>query len=88
MIFGSEIKALFEYPGIEKVLDNQGICELFGIGPAHTPGTTIFKNIYEIKPAHCAVYNCSGLHIERYWKLNSKNIQIVLEQLVQKLNFY
>ena len=30
-IFGSEIKALFEYPDIEKVLDSQGISELFGI---------------------------------------------------------
>ena len=72
LIFASEIKALFKYPGVEKVLDNQGICELFGIGPAHTPGTTIFKNICEIKPAHFAVYNSSGLHIERYWKLHSK----------------
>ena len=63
---------MFKYPGVEKVLDNQGICELFGIGPAHTPGTTIFKNICEIKPAHFAVYNSSGLHIERYWKLHSK----------------
>ena len=26
IVFGSEIKALFEYPGVEKVLDNQGIC--------------------------------------------------------------
>ena len=37
LIFASEIKALFEYPGIEKILDKQGISELFGIGPAHTP---------------------------------------------------
>ena len=36
-VFASEIKALFEYPGVEKVLDSQGISELFGIGPAHTP---------------------------------------------------
>ncbi len=56
IIFGSEIKALFEYPGIEKILDNQSICELFGIGPAHTPGTTVFKDIYELKPAHCATF--------------------------------
>ena len=49
LIFASEIKALFKYPRVEKILDNQGICELFGIGPAHTPGTTIFKNICEIK---------------------------------------
>ena len=72
LVFGSEIKALFEYPGVEKTLDNQGICELFGIGPAHTPGTTIFKDIYELKPAHYAVFNNYGLHIDRYWKLKSE----------------
>lgn len=71
-IFASEIKALFEYPGIEKILDKQGISELLGIGPAHTPGNTVFKNVFEIKPAHFAVYNESGLHLDRYWKLQSK----------------
>lgn len=72
LIFASEIKALFEYPGIEKVIDKQGISELLGIGPAHTPGNTVFKNIFEIKPAHFAIYNKSGLHFDRYWKLQSK----------------
>lgn len=72
IIFASEIKALFQYPGCEKVLDKQGISELFGIGPAHTPGTTIFKDIYEIKPAHFAIFNNDGLKIKRYWKLTSK----------------
>ena len=72
IIFASEIKALFQYPGCEKVLDKQGISELFGIGPAHTPGTTIFKDIYEIKPAHFAVFNNDGLKIKRYWNLTSK----------------
>ena len=72
LIFASEIKAIFEYPNIQKIVDSQGISELFGIGPAHTAGTTIFKNIYEIKPAHFAIFNQSGLHIERYWKLKSK----------------
>lgn len=72
LIFASEIKAIFEYPGIEKVVDSEGICELFGIGPSHTPGTTVFKNIFELKPAHFAIYNKSGLHIEKYWELESK----------------
>lgn len=72
LIFSSEIKGLFAYPGIEKIIDSQGISELFGIGPSHTPGTTVFKDIYELKPAHFAVYNNSGLHVERYWKLKSE----------------
>ena len=71
-IFASELKAIFKYPSLEKIVDRQGITELFGIGPSHTPGTTIYKNIYEIKPAHFAIYNTSGFHIERYWSLESK----------------
>ena len=70
-IFASEIKAIFQYPGVQRILDSQGISELFGIGPAHTPGTTIFNNIFELKPAHFAIFNRSGLHLERYWKLKS-----------------
>ena len=57
IIFASEIKAILKYPKVKLELDSQGISELFGIGPAHTPGTTIFKNIYEIKPAHFAIFN-------------------------------
>ena len=86
-IFASEIKAIFKYPGIEKVIDKQGISELFGIGPAHTPGTSIFKNIYEIKPAHFAIYNKSGLHIERYWKLETKEHTDNFEQTCEQVNF-
>ena len=71
-IFASELKAIFKYPNIQKIIDRQGIAELIGIGPAHTPGTTIYKDIYELKPAHFAIYNNSGLHIERYWKLETK----------------
>lgn len=72
LIFASEVKALIKHPKVELKLDKEGISELLGIGPAHTPGFSIFKNIYEIKPAHFAIYNNYGLHIEEYWKLESK----------------
>lgn len=87
LIFASEIKALFAYPGIEKILDKQGISELFGIGPAHTAGTTVFKNIFEIKPAHFGVYNYSGLHLKRYWKLVSKPHDDNLKQTCEKIRY-
>ena len=73
LIFASELKAIFKYPHFEKIMDSQGISELFGIGPSHTPGFTVYKDIFEIKPAHFAVYNKTGLHIEQYWKLESKH---------------
>lgn len=71
-IFASEIKAILEFPGIEATLDKQGICELLGIGPAHTSGITAFKNIYELKSASYIVYNNDGVHINKYWRLKSK----------------
>ena len=86
-VFSSEIKALFQCPGVERVLDKQGISELFGIGPAHTPGTTIFKNIYELKPAHFAIFNESGLHIKRYWKLKSKKHLDSFEETCDKVKY-
>ena len=95
IVFASEIKALFKYPGIEAKLDEQSIAELFGIGPARTAGLGIFKNIYEIKPAHFGIFNESGLHIERYWKLESKihtdslgktcdNVRFLLEDSISR----
>ncbi len=72
LIFSSEIKAILKYPGFEAKIDRQGIGELFGIGPAHTPGTCVFKDIYELKPAHYAVFNESGFKIFRYWKMETK----------------
>ncbi len=87
IVFASEIKAIFAYPGVEKILDSEGISELFGIGPSHTPGTTIFKNIYELKPAHFAVFNESGLHVERYWKFVSKPHSDDLSVTCEKVKF-
>lgn len=85
LIFASELKGVFEYPGVEKVIDDQGISELFGVGPAHTPGLTVYKDIYEIKPGHFAVYNESGLHIEEYWKLESKPHEEDFEETCEKV---
>ncbi len=71
-IFASEVKSLFQYPGIEVKIGKEGICELFGLGPAHTAGNGIFKDIYELPPAHFAIWNKDGLHKKRYWHLQSK----------------
>lgn len=86
-IFSSEIKAILKHPEVETAIDSQGICELFGLGPAHTPGTCAFKNIFEIKPAHFAVYNRAGLHIERYWKLETKEHNDNFTNTCEKVKF-
>ena len=87
LIFASEIKAILAYPGIKRIVDEQGICELFGIGPAHSPGTTVFKDIYELKPAHFGVFHSSNFEQKRYWKLESKPHTDSLGETCEKLKY-
>ncbi len=87
LIFASELKAIFSYPDISRIIDKQGLSEMFGIGPAHTSGTTIFKNIFEIQPAHFAIFNSSGLHIKQYWKLTSQKHTDDFNETCEHLKF-
>jgi len=86
-IFSSEIKAILAYPGVEAKLDEQGISELFGLGPAHTPGVVAFKNIFELKPAEFGIFNSSGLHTEKYWSMVSKPHEDSLKTTCEKTKF-
>lgn len=87
LIFASEIKAILNYPGFETKIDKQGICELFGLGPAHTPGTCVFKDIFEIKPAHYAIYNKDGFKSFRYWKMETKEHKDSFEETCNKVHY-
>ncbi|HEX3016307.1 MAG TPA: asparagine synthase (glutamine-hydrolyzing) [Caproicibacter sp.] len=87
LVFGSEIKALFEYPGINPVIDRQGLCEVFGLGPARTTGVGVFKNINEIKPGEFAVYDKDGLHLHTYFKLESYEHPDSYEETVKHVRY-
>lgn len=87
-IFGSEIKALLEHPEISANVDSDGICELFGIGPAHTLGLTPFKNIFELKPGYYAVFDVNGFKMEQYFKLVSAPHTDNFNETCEKINFY
>ena len=87
LIFSSEIKALLKHPNVETIIDEQGISELIGIGPAHTPGTTIYKDIFELKPAHYAIFNSYGFKTNRYWKLETKKHTDSLGKTCEKVRY-
>ena len=56
LIFSSEIKGLFAYPGVTAVLDQEGLCEVFALGPAKTYGKGVFKDIWEVLPANASAW--------------------------------
>lgn len=87
IVFGSEIKALFCYPGIKPEIDINSYREIFGIGPARTAGNGVFKDFYEIKPGCYAVFTRNGINSIRYWDIKLKIHRDSYQETVEKVSF-
>ncbi len=72
VVFGSEIKVIFEYPGIKRTVSKQGLCEIFAVGPPRTQGLGVFDSISELPPAHYMTICRKGIEQKRYWQFNSR----------------
>ncbi|MDE7013850.1 MAG: asparagine synthase (glutamine-hydrolyzing), partial [Kineothrix sp.] len=87
VIFSSEIKGIFCFPGVKPAVDKEGLCEVLGLGPAKTYGKGVFKDVLEVLPGHfleCRNGNC----IEHcYWKLESRVHEDSWEETVEKMQY-
>ncbi|MHB9059452.1 MAG: asparagine synthase (glutamine-hydrolyzing), partial [Bacillota bacterium] len=70
-IFGSELKAVLAHPGVEPVVDGEGLAEVMLMGPARTPGCGVFRDVAELRPGRYLVHDRSGTHVRTYWSLES-----------------
>ncbi len=82
-IFGSEIKALFKHPYVEPVVDKDGLTELFALGPAVIPGTTVYKGIEEVKPAQYIIVKEDVIKKDMYWELKAETFKETKEEAVE-----
>lgn len=71
-IFGSELKTLLANPLIRPEIDEEGLAEVFMIGPARTPGHGVFRGVNELKPGYCMSISRHGKNITKYWSLLSE----------------
>lgn len=70
--FASKIDTLLCQPYVKSVVDEEGLYEIFMLGPAKTIGKAIFKDIYELPPAFCLTYKNGEIKTYPYWKLEAK----------------
>ena len=68
-VFGSEIKAIFEHPKVERKISIEGISETFTFWTTITPNT-IFEGIKECPPGHFMKVKKGKVIISKYWELN------------------
>lgn len=87
LIFSSEIKGLFCYPGVEAAVDSDGLNEIFSLGPARSPGSAVFRNIHELKPGFYLSHNRYGTQFTNYWRLSSMPHRDSYEDTIEKTRF-
>lgn len=71
LLFASELKGLFAYPGFRPQLSMRGLNEVFSIGPAKTYGQGTFEHVLEVLPGHFLRFDADGEHDICYWQLTS-----------------
>lgn len=74
-IFASEIKSILKHPEVKAVIGKQEVCEIFGLGPARSPGKTYFRDIKEILPGYYGIYSENEFNIFKYWDLETNAVK-------------
>lgn len=84
-LFGSELKAILKHPAIEPKITSESLLEIFGLGPARSLGSGIFKGIYEVPPGCQLIYEEGKLQLREYWKLECKPHEDDFDTTVEKV---
>ena len=87
LVFGSEPKALFAHPQIRPQADLDSFREIFGLGPARTPGCGVFRGLREVKPGCTLAYSRAGWEESPYWLLEARPHTDSYKQTVETVSW-
>lgn len=85
--FASKTDTLLQVKGIEPICDENGLNEIFMLGPAKTMGKTYYKDIDEVKPGEYIYYQSGKIKKGRYWSLRASEFTDSLKQAQEKTHF-
>src|ERR1035438_1791693 len=67
LVFASEVKSLFEYPGISREIDPTALAQYFFYGHFPSP-RSVYAEIKKLPAAHRMVVEGGNVHIDAYWR--------------------
>lgn len=85
--FASRIETLLLIDEIKSVVDEEGLSEIFMLGPARTIGKAVFRDISELPPASYLEYENGRLKISSYWRLTAKEHTDSFEETVEHTRY-
>ena len=87
ILFASEMKTIFAYPGMEAKLDGQGAAEILMLGPGRMPGSGVFRGIYELEPGCCGTFYEGKWNWRRYWQLTDRTHEESLDETAEHVRY-
>ena len=69
--FSSEIKGLLAQREIPPEVSREGLWQLLYLTPVTLPGSSVFKHVQELLPAHAARLSAKGFFTWPYWQLEA-----------------
>lgn len=83
LVFGSEIKSLLQFPGVERRVNVQAISDYLTFGYVPDP-LTAFSGIHKLPPGHTMTFKNGQVTTRRYWDFNYDEV----EQTPREESFY
>lgn len=72
MVFAGHSDMLLRSAVLEPVMDREGLCELFGLGPARTPGKTPLRDLKSLEAGCALICEDGKCRTERYFTLDTR----------------
>jgi asparagine synthase (glutamine-hydrolysing) len=89
ILFGSELKTLLANPFVKPRIDNDGLKEIFLLGPGRTSSNGVIKGVTELKPAEYLVFEQGkGTKVCKYWSLKACEHTDDIKATVEKTRFF
>lgn len=87
LLFASEIKAMLASGVVRPIINEQGLNEIFFLGPARTPSCGIFKGVFELNSGECATYRNGRLTRRKYFTVDAKEHTENEKQTIEKTRY-
>jgi asparagine synthase (glutamine-hydrolysing) len=86
LLFASELKAIFAYPGFKKKLEEQSLGKYFFYSFLPSP-STLFKGVKKVPPGHFLTVEENGLiKEEKYWEIDyGRKINLAREEIKEEV---
>jgi len=71
-MFSDHPDSLLKCGFLQPVLDRSAACEIFGLGPARTPGKTFLAGMESLRPGHLLILEGGEMRISAYYALEAR----------------